>query len=438
MLVLIACEDSILNHKARLNPKDSLFIRPKFELSLIGGDFYKTLNGEIKCRWVKNNNDVESSNAEIWIYKNGLEFKKLEDINPNSTNGEINIMLSNFTFQHLDLCQIYITQNNNGTKWIDSLSKPIFVYDETKTPIISPLAESSITKFEIKLKATIIKAGSLPISELGICYNTTGSPTNLDEKVQLTGPFSDNTLLNATISGLKVNTNYFINTYAKTSNGIIYGKSQIYKTLPPAKPVINTPQFNNIGGSTINISSKILDNGGDSLTEYGFIYNKSGNPSINDNKTSGNLSGNEISATITNLEPMVKYYFAAYAKNSAGTTISEASNATTALPDKTCQISQQTTGKDFNIQIPSKSYYKAGSTIKITMYSPTYSFNQASGTWLYDGDNQIMSFGNWLVFSSNSRDLTLPATLATSNCYNIQVMDNAGNVYVTNKFTVIP
>ena len=437
-IIFSSCSSDLIEQKSRSNPNDSMFERAMIQIQHNGNENYEVLDGEIQVKWKILNRPILPLNPSIWLFRNGSEMVKITDLDPNDLEGLITVDLAKFNFQHMDLLQICFMQNAKGKKWIDSLNSPILLYDDLKTPVVSQLTANEIAKSSMKLSFKIIKIGTQPISELGICYNVLGTPTITDFKYSFSAPFIEGQPLTANILNLTAGRLYYFRVFVKNQNGIIYGNTNTAQTAPASKPVINIPQISNIAGSTLDISSVITDDGGSSITERGFVYNKTGNPGISDNKTIVTTTGNVISAQITGLDALSKYYFSAFATNISGTTLSSASIATTSLPDKVCQISQKTTGSNFTIQIPSKSYYKSGETITVTMSSPTFKFGQASTIQLYDGDNQLSSFGNWLVFSNNSRDLVLPSTLSASNCYNIQVLDNAGSVYVTGKFTVIP
>jgi hypothetical protein len=422
-IIFSSCSSDLVEQKSRSNPNDSRFERAMIQIQHNGNENYEVLDGKIQVKWKILNCPILPLNPSIWLFRNGGEMVKITDLDPNEIEGLSTVDLAKFSFQHMDLLQICFMQNANGKKWIDSLISPILLYDDLKTPVVSQLTANEIVKSSMKLSFKIIKIGTQPISELGICYNVLGTPTITDFKYSFSAPFIEGQSLTANILNLTAGRLYYFRVFVKNQNGITYGNTNTTQTAPASKPVINIPQISNIAGSTLDISSVITDDGGSSITERGFVYNKTGNPGISDNKTIVTTTGNGISAQISGLDALSKYYFSAFATNISGTSLSSSSMATTSLPDKVCQISQKTTGSNFTIQIPSKSYYKSGETITVTMSSPTFKFGQAS---------------NWLVFSNNSRDLVLPSTLSASNCYNIQVLDNAGSVYVTGKFTIIP
>ena len=88
---------------------------------------------------------------------------------------------------------------------------------------------------------------------------------------------------------------------------------------------------NQITSKGATFSASISSNGGADVTSRGFVYNTTGNPSIDnyDGKTSnGNGNGEYIDST-KNLLPQTKYFLKAYATNSVGTAYSNVIEFTT-------------------------------------------------------------------------------------------------------------
>lgn len=437
VIALCACQTDPFAIKQRVNPNDDNFNPADISIISLSSDEYLSLDSPILIEWKKLTPKLTMINPSIWFYRNGVEYRKIKEVGENEVQGKTSINLIGMGFQHLDLCQVYFLQTFNGKKWIDSFERPILLYNPNFTPVFSQLQPLSVEKSAMKFRFSIIALGG-GISEIGVCYNSTGNPTiNSNTKI-INPPYIDKNSYEFALTGLSANSAYYMRLYAKSQTGVIYGNTNQFKTIAPTKPVVSKPQVSNVTGSSVFLKSNLLDNGGSIISERGFVYNKMGSPTLSDNRVTSTDTNNIFSYEITGLDPLTKYYFSSYAINDAGTTISDVESITTLLPDKNCQISQQTTGKYYSIRIPTKTYFKGGESIQVSMDSPTYQFGQASTIRLYDGDTQVHSFGNWLVFSNNTRNLTLPTNLKSSNCYNIHVLNNAGDVYVTSKFTIIP
>jgi len=77
-------------------------------------------------------------------------------------------------------------------------------------------------------------------------------------------------------------------------------------------------------GTSADVSAAIGSDGGASVTERGFCWNLTGNPTLSDNHSTDSAVGTgSFTGTITGLTEGPKYYVRAYATNSAGTTYSE-------------------------------------------------------------------------------------------------------------------
>jgi len=108
-----------------------------------------------------------------------------------------------------------------------------------------------------------------------------------------------------------------------------------------------------------------------------------------------------------------------------------------------CEIETETTGTTYNITITPADYFNQGDMIKVTMESPDYVFGQADNVSLYNNEDLIHDYGNWLTFNyggtitSNAREFSLPTEIPASNCYTIRVIKGE-DIYVSEPFTVIP
>lgn len=103
----------------------------------------------------------------------------------------------------------------------------------------STQAASAITPTSALLKGSMDVMIDSPVSANGFCWNTSGSPTLLDNKIDN----GSKTILGAisnTISGLAQNTNYYARAFATDGNGTVYGNEITFTTaaLPAAAGVI--------------------------------------------------------------------------------------------------------------------------------------------------------------------------------------------------------
>ena len=107
-----------------------------------------------------------------------------------------------------------------------------------------------------------------------------------------------------------------------------------------------------------------------------------------------------------------------------------------------CNITTSTTGQYYSIGI-SGITFTPGQSVVVTMNSPTYSFGQAKNVSLYCNETLVHNFGNWLLFSGNTRSFTIPANTHSDNCFTIRVTKEGPTVsasddeiWVSNAFQI--
>ena len=323
-----SCKDNILEKKGRLNPNDVQFERPLFRVLSVPSQSYVELKKKITFHWEKMGTGI-AANPEVWVYRDNLAVSKVNSVDFSLQNGEFELDLASLSFKHMQKLQVAIKQSNNGIVWLDSLTTAILVYDETQAPVLSFLSAMNTTSKSIILQAEIIKLGTTTVNEIGICMNTSGSPTTSDKTEVCNVTYADGVKLDATFVGLLANTSYFFRLYAKKGASWIYGKEQVFKTALPNKPSIGVPAISLITSTSCSLSATISDDGGGPITEKGFVFNTTGSPNLNDSKVVSSSSGSVFSSALQGLTRSKKYHIAAYATNASGTSIGTTTNFTT-------------------------------------------------------------------------------------------------------------
>ena len=185
---------------------------------------------------------------------------------------------------------------------------------------------SAVTSIDIAagtatLNGKIESIGDPAYTERGFVYGTVHNPTVEDDTKKVadgtgTGDFSAN------ISGLVLNTTYYIRAYAKSSQGTAYG-SEISLNFQGTLATVKTSAATNISiASKIATFNGSIENvGNPAYTERGFVYGLTHNPNIVDDtkKTALGSGAGTFSASVTNLEMNKIYYVRAYATNLQGT-----------------------------------------------------------------------------------------------------------------------
>ena len=250
------------------------------------------------------------------------------------------------------------------------------------TGLVSNISASGAT-----VAVTINTDGYTNILASGICWNTTGSPTIANSKT--TDGNTSVSSFNASMSGLSLGTTYYIRSYVTTEVGTTYGAQTSVTTL--GLPTVTTQAATGVSYTTATFNGTASVDGGQGITDRGFVYKAGGEPAISDNKTSASSPTGTGSFTLakTGLSSGVTYYVRSYATNASGTQLSSASvSFTTLLNLPTVTFSTPTTyepqatyvtlngeaTQDGGSTITDRGFvYKAGS-------NPTASDNKTSAT----------------------------------------------------------
>lgn len=174
---------------------------------------------------------------------------------------------------------------------------------------------SSVTSSTAVSGGSISSDGGGQITEKGVCWSTSENPTISDYKTS-DGTGTDSFISNMT--GLEPATTYHVRAYAINSAGTGYGNEAIFTTLA-ALPVISTSPVSNVTQTSAESGGIITFDGGAEITNRGVCWNESGNPTIDDAKTSDGAGTGSFSSAITGLTPNTIYYVRAFATNSIGT-----------------------------------------------------------------------------------------------------------------------
>ena len=157
------------------------------------------------------------------------------------------------------------------------------------------------------------------VTAMGICWNTTGSPTLSDNYTNDGSGTGDFTSI---LSDLEDCTTYYVRAYAINSTGTTYGPETSFTTengLTCGIPTVTTSAATNIT-TTSAVCGGAVTNAGDAMvTARGVCWSTSFYPTVSDNHTTnGSGTGNFVS-NISGLTPGTTYYMRAYATNSTGT-----------------------------------------------------------------------------------------------------------------------
>lgn len=240
---------------------------------------------------------------------------------------------------------------------------------------------TNITGNTATVSGGISVVGSQGVSDYGIVFGTSTTPTTSDSKMSL-GALSAPKDFTVDLSGLNQNTDYSFRTYAVNSGGTVYGTVASFKTLELKAPTVTTgvPSAITIGGFAID--GKIMDIGTGGVTEFGHCMSASNQmPTIADTKTTMGTSAavKDFKSVFTALLAGTSYYIRSYATNAVGTSYGDK------VEVKTLPLAAPTVTTGVSSLVLAASATMAGSvktigTDNITQYGHVWSATSATPT----------------------------------------------------------
>jgi len=197
----------------------------------------------------------------------------------------------------------------NKPKGTKIFSLATFRFRSTTTSI------SNITAISSESGGNISDDGGFAVTDRGVCWSISTNPTINDYKTDDgtgIGTFTSN------ITGLNVNTTYYVRAYATNVNGINYGDEYSFTT-KDGVPIITTIAIINITAISAESGGNITDDGGSDIIERGICWSTSQNPTIMDSITIDGTGTGVYNSILAELNYNTTYYVRAYATNSFGT-----------------------------------------------------------------------------------------------------------------------
>ncbi|MCH8488115.1 MAG: hypothetical protein LAT75_14725 [Candidatus Cyclonatronum sp.] len=183
-------------------------------------------------------------------------------------------------------------------------------------PGITTTPASEIRAFSVLTGGVIEADGEAPVTERGVCYAATETPTLNDTCIAAgegIGTFS------VIIEGLTPDSQYFARAYSVSAAGVAYGNDEGFTTRDGVADVTTTIATN-ISAVTAISGGEITDDGGAQITARGLCYATMQNPTLQDICISGGEGLGNFSLSIVDLVHDTEFFVRAYSQSDAGVT----------------------------------------------------------------------------------------------------------------------
>lgn len=172
---------------------------------------------------------------------------------------------------------------------------------------------------------TVSSGNTFPITSRGVCWATTHNPT-IDNAHTSDG--SGVGSFTSSITGLTVNTNYYVRAYATNEVGTFYGEEKNFNTTM-GLATVTTKDIMDIHPLSATGGGVVTNDNGFTITSRGVCWSVVQNPTINDNHTTNGVGTGEFNTFMENLQNSTTYHVRAYATNANGTAYGEDKSFTT-------------------------------------------------------------------------------------------------------------
>jgi hypothetical protein len=218
--------------------------------------------------------------------------------------------------------------NNTNIALTPQIGQAVLSGCPIELPTVVTSDATEVGTGEAVLNGSVTNNGGGEITEYGFYWGTTDNPTTILKvgTTDISGSFS------TTLGDLDEETTYYYKAYAVNSKGTGYGEVKSFKTNKSepvvVEPVVETGEATEIGTGSAVLNGSVTDNGGGEISEYGFYWGTTDNPTTILKVGTTDISGS-FSTTLGDLDEETTYYYKAYAVNSAGTGYGEVKSFTT-------------------------------------------------------------------------------------------------------------
>lgn len=248
-------------------------------------------------------NPTNDSGTDVLIAKNGNFETNFGELVPNTTY----------------YARAYVT-NNSKTIYGNELS---FI-TLNAVPKVTTAYIASITSTTALVGGTIENIKKLIVKSAGVCISQHSNPTIADaQKTFLLDEDYTNKKFTVNLGKLTPGTKYYTRMYVETVFGIHYAEVISFTTKEPGVPFVQTYGVYALSKNLIELTGKVLSDGGSEITKYGFcLADFDPNPTLLTNFATITTNSGVLNGAFTDrLQGIFSgyYYARVYATNKYGT-----------------------------------------------------------------------------------------------------------------------
>ena len=192
--------------------------------------------------------------------------------------------------------------------------------------VVTTTNVTDITQTTATAGGNVTSDGNVEVTSRGVCWNTSENPTAANSKTSDgtgTGPFT------SSLTQLIPGTTYYVKAYATNSEGTAYGSQVSFSSNPVLLAILTTTSATSITQTTAVSGGNITSDGGGAITARGVCWGTATAPLATGLHTTETVTTATFTSNLTGLAANTKYYYRAYANNSAGTAYGDEKSFTT-------------------------------------------------------------------------------------------------------------
>lgn len=247
--------------------------------------------------------------------------------------GSYTVNMTNLTLSNTYYVRAYAI-NSQGVAYGEEVN---FTTNSAGVPSVTTSAVTNITQTTATCGGNVTSNGGAAVTRRGVCWSTNPNPTTNN---QCTNDGTGTGSFTSSITGLSMNTTYYVRAYATNSAGTSYGEQKTFTTNGAGMPTVTTNSISNITQTSATCGGNVTTDGGATVTSRGVCWSTSQNPTINNQHTNNGTGTGSFTSNITGLSANTYYYVRAYATNSHGTAYGEQRNFKTSPTAPTVTTSQ--------------------------------------------------------------------------------------------------